>query len=111
MLLLAPLQIGAFHGVSLTSLIANLVAVPLVTFLIVPLILAAMLLHLSGPVLPKWRYGNSPIVCWQYYSGSYAICLPDGYRLTNGGWRSVYYRGWRSWHGVFRPGVRCRYSV
>lgn len=45
MLLLLPMQIVIFHGISLTSWLANLVAVPLVTFAIVPLILAAMLLH------------------------------------------------------------------
>jgi competence protein ComEC len=35
-----------FHGFSLSSLVANLLAVPLITFISVPLILAGMLLHL-----------------------------------------------------------------
>ncbi len=48
-LLLMPLQLLLFHGVSLTSMAANLLAVPLVTLLAVPLILGAMLLHLTGP--------------------------------------------------------------
>ncbi|ONG09133.1 ComEC family protein [Klebsiella pneumoniae] len=48
-LLLLPLQLLLFHGVSLTSMAANLLAVPLVTLLAVPLILTAMLVHLSGP--------------------------------------------------------------
>ncbi|RYH84245.1 ComEC/Rec2 family competence protein, partial [Escherichia coli] len=47
--LLLPLQLLLFHGVSLTSMAANLLAVPLVTLLAVPLILTAMLVHLSGP--------------------------------------------------------------
>ncbi|EGT5712431.1 ComEC family protein [Cronobacter dublinensis subsp. dublinensis] len=46
-LLLLPLQLLLFHGVSLTSLLANLVAVPVVTFIAVPLALAGMLLNLA----------------------------------------------------------------
>ncbi|MDI3359678.1 ComEC family protein [Lelliottia sp. V89_10] len=46
--LLLPLQVSIFHGMSVSSLVANLFAVPLVTFITVPLILAGMLLHLSG---------------------------------------------------------------
>ena len=48
-LLLLPLQIALFHGVSLTSFAANLFAVPLVTFVSVPLILTGMVVHLTGP--------------------------------------------------------------
>ena len=50
-LLLMPVQIVIFHGISLTSFIANLFAIPLVTFITVPLILAAMVVHLSGPFI------------------------------------------------------------
>lgn len=50
MFLLAPLQIALFHGISLTSVLANLIAVPLVTFIVVPLILTAMFLHLCAPL-------------------------------------------------------------
>jgi competence protein ComEC len=46
LLLLLPLQVALFHGFSLSSLAANLVAVPLVTFVAVPLILLGMLCHL-----------------------------------------------------------------
>ena len=46
-----PVQIVIFHGISLTSFIANLFAIPLVTFITVPLILAAMVVHLSGPLI------------------------------------------------------------
>ncbi|ELY5826444.1 ComEC family protein [Cronobacter turicensis] len=46
-LLLLPLQLLLFHGISLTSLLANLVAVPVVTFIAVPLVLAAMILDLA----------------------------------------------------------------
>lgn len=51
MFLLLPIQILLFHGISLTAWVANLIAVPLVTFAVVPTILLAMLLHLSGPVV------------------------------------------------------------
>lgn len=47
-ILLLPVQISMFHGISLTSLVANIFAVPLVTFISVPLILAGMLVHLTG---------------------------------------------------------------
>ncbi|KAB0874807.1 ComEC family protein [Cronobacter muytjensii] len=46
-LLLLPLQLLLFHGISLSSLLANLVAVPAVTFIAVPLVLAGMLLDLA----------------------------------------------------------------
>ncbi|KZR36061.1 ComEC family protein [Enterobacter genomosp. S] len=46
LLLLLPLQVLIFHGFSVSSLVANLFAVPLVTFISVPLILLGMFLHL-----------------------------------------------------------------
>lgn len=42
-LLLLPLQVPLFHGISFTSLPANLIAVPMVTFLVVPLIFLGVL--------------------------------------------------------------------
>lgn len=60
MMLLLPLQVALFHGISLTSIIANLVAVPLVTFVSVPLILAAMLLHLTAfNALEGWMWARA----------------------------------------------------
>jgi competence protein ComEC len=44
MILMAPLQIYLFQGISLSALVANLIAVPVVSFITVPLILLAMLL-------------------------------------------------------------------
>lgn len=56
-LLLLPIQIVMFHGISLTSFLANLFAIPLVTFISVPLILAAMIVHLSGPIIvEQWLW-------------------------------------------------------
>lgn len=55
-LLLMPVQLVLFHGVSLTSLAANLVAVPAITFLAVPLILTGMLLNLTG-----WQWAEQGV--------------------------------------------------
>lgn len=44
MILLMPLQIFIFHGVSLSALFANLFAVPLISFAVVPLLLAVLVL-------------------------------------------------------------------
>ncbi len=44
MMLLLPMQVAIFHGISLSNWPANLVAVPTVTFVTVPLILLAMML-------------------------------------------------------------------
>lgn len=49
-LLLMPVQIIIFHGISLSALLANLWAVPLVTMLTVPLILCAILLDYFNPL-------------------------------------------------------------
>ncbi|WP_202302663.1 ComEC family protein [Dryocola clanedunensis] len=43
-LLLIPLQIFMFHGISINALLANLIAVPFVSFLVVPLLLAGLML-------------------------------------------------------------------
>ncbi|PJZ04900.1 DNA internalization-related competence protein ComEC/Rec2 [Pantoea rodasii] len=48
MILMAPLQIFLFQGISLSALLANLLAVPVVSLITVPLILLALLL----PVMP-----------------------------------------------------------
>ena len=49
-LLLMPVQILIFHGISLSALLANLWAVPMVTLLTVPLILCAILLDFFNPL-------------------------------------------------------------
>jgi len=45
MLLLLPLQIKIFHGFSISALVANFFAVPLISFIVVPLILIALFLN------------------------------------------------------------------
>ncbi|MBK4724027.1 ComEC family protein [Pantoea agglomerans] len=57
LLLLMPLQALLFHGVSLSALVANLWAVPLITMLTVPLILMAIVcnpLPWVSPLLWQW---------------------------------------------------------
>ena len=49
--LLLPIQIAVFNGFSWTSLAANLLAVPLVTLAVIPLLIAGMLLNLLGPTV------------------------------------------------------------
>lgn len=80
-LLLLPLQILSFHGVSVSSLVANLLAVPLVTFVTVPLILAGMLLHLTGP-----QFVES--VLWSASDGSLEF-LFGFLRILPPGWVNV----------------------
>lgn len=54
MILMAPLQIFLFQGISLSALLANLLAVPVISFITVPLILLAMLLPLPSVASPLW---------------------------------------------------------
>lgn len=57
MLLLLPLQLWIFHGVSLSAIVANLIAVPLVTLAVLPVILTGML----ATLLPWTAVAQ---VCW-----------------------------------------------
>ncbi|MGL6000839.1 MAG: DNA internalization-related competence protein ComEC/Rec2 [Plesiomonas sp.] len=66
-LLLAPVQLAMFHGIPLHSFWANLIAIPLVTFVTVPLILAALLLA-GFPALASvfWALADDTItLLWQ----------------------------------------------
>ncbi|WP_039029483.1 ComEC family protein [Leclercia adecarboxylata] len=85
LLLLLPVQIVVFHGFSLSSLVANLVAVPLVTFISVPLILLGMGLHL----LPWPAVEN---MVWALADGSLSLLfrflttLPNGWITVDKRW-------------------------
>lgn len=85
-LLLLPMQVALFHGISLTSMLANLLAVPLVTFVVVPLILAGMILHLSGPSGLEhlaWYLADRLLALLFYLLG----LLPDGWLSLDGRWQ------------------------
>jgi len=58
MILMAPLQIFLFQGISLSALIANLIAVPVVSFITVPLILLAMLFPLPSISNGLWHLAD-----------------------------------------------------
>ncbi|MBW9464330.1 ComEC family protein [Kluyvera sp. EC_51] len=93
MLLLAPLQILLFHGVSTTSLFANLIAVPVVTFVAVPLILFAMLMHLCGPIMVEmaaWHAGNGVMSA----VFGYLRLLPAGWWNIGSAWLGVSLLPW-----------------
>ena len=62
-LLLVPLQLLLFHGVSTSSLAANLFAVPAITFISVPLILGGMVLvSLPGAGAALWYLADKSLV-------------------------------------------------
>ena len=92
-LLLLPVQIALFHGISLTSFLANLFAVPLVTFVSVPLILAGMIVHLTGPLVVETG-------CWYLADRSLALLfwalnsLPEGWINIDQRWQWLSLSPW-----------------
>lgn len=93
LVLLMPLQVLIFHGFSISSLVANLFAVPLVTFVSVPLILLGMLLHL----LPLAALES---VVWFAADKSLAglfwllMRLPDGWQSVDQRWQYMTLLPW-----------------
>lgn len=76
MLLLVPMQLAIFHGISLSNWPANLVAVPAVTFFTVPLILLSMMLTpLAGIAQQLLRLADASLE-WIF---AYLRWLPDGW--------------------------------
>ncbi|POT57912.1 ComEC family protein [Citrobacter amalonaticus] len=114
-LLLLPLQIALFHGVSLTSFLANLFAVPMVTFISVPLILAGMIVHLTGPLFFEhgmWLLADSSlaVLVWALRA------LPEGWINIDERWQGVLlipwlalivwrFNAWRTWPAVCLAGL------
>jgi len=47
MILMVPLQVAIFNGISLTALVANVIAIPVVSFITMPLVTLAMLLPMT----------------------------------------------------------------
>lgn len=77
LLLMAPLQAALFNGISLTSLIANLLAIPVISFITVPLLLLAMLI----PVAPVHT------LLWWLADRSIALVISGLTALPPGWWR------------------------
>ncbi|EQA6226340.1 ComEC family protein [Enterobacter ludwigii] len=93
LLLLMPLQVLIFHGFSLSSLVANLFAVPLVTFVCVPLILAGMLLHLlplTALESALWLAADKSLggLFWML------MRLPDGWQNVDERWQYLTLLPW-----------------
>lgn len=83
-LLLLPLQLLLFHGISLTSVIANLFAVPVVTFVTVPLILLGM-----GANRGNFSWGEQ---CFEYLADRTLAGVFAGLTLLPPGWLNVDWR-------------------
>ncbi|MGJ0192450.1 DNA internalization-related competence protein ComEC/Rec2 [Pantoea sp. RRHST58] len=62
MLLMAPLQVMLFEGISLSALAANMLAIPVITFISVPLILLAILTPVSAVCATLWRLADFSVV-------------------------------------------------
>ncbi|MEZ3498091.1 DNA internalization-related competence protein ComEC/Rec2 [Pantoea sp. KPR_PJ] len=91
MLLMAPLQVMLFEGISLSALIANMLAIPVISFVSVPLILLAMLLPTGDLCTALWWLADRSIAWlmavldrlpagwWPLYdAGSLALCIWGG---------------------------------
>lgn len=75
MLLLIPIQIFIFHGVSLTSLPANILAIPVVSFITVPALLVATVMPVNGLALPFWWIADRSLAL----TFSLLALLPEGW--------------------------------
>lgn len=98
---LAPLSLLFFQQLSLVGLLANLVAIPLVSFIVTPLALAGVVLPvlwswgawtldlgmqglnwLAGWPWAAWRAPVAPVWCWALaLTGMGALALPWSWRL------------------------------
>jgi competence protein ComEC len=93
LMLLMPLQVLIFHGFSISSLVANLFAVPLVTFVSVPLILLGMLLHLLPLAALEsvvWFAANKSLVGLFWL----LMRLPDGWQNVDQRWQYMTLLPW-----------------
>lgn len=75
MLLLTPVQIFIFHGLSLTSLPANIVAIPIVSFITVPALLFALVMPDGWLALPLWWLADRSLALTFYL----LAFLPEGW--------------------------------
>ena len=93
LMLMMPLQVLIFHGFSISSLVANLFAVPLVTFVSVPLILLGMLLHLLPLAALEsvvWFAANKSLVGLFWL----LMRLPDGWQNVDQRWQYMTLLPW-----------------
>ena len=91
--LLLPLQIAVFNGFSWTSLVANLIAVPLVTLVEIPLLIGGMLLNLSGPLALEqgaWRLADRVLAGLFWFLRT----LPEGWMSVGRQWQGTLLLPW-----------------
>ena len=79
MILMAPLQIFLFRGISVSALVANLLAVPVVSLITVPLILLALLFPVSSVSAGLWWLADHSV--HKVMQG--LMLLPDGWWPLN----------------------------
>ncbi|MGQ3903351.1 ComEC family protein [Mixta calida] len=75
LLLLMPIQVFIFHGVSLTSLPANMLAIPIVTFVTVPALLFALIMPTAWLAYPLWWLADRSLALVFYLLAQ----LPEGW--------------------------------
>ncbi|QHM70478.1 ComEC family protein [Mixta intestinalis] len=75
MMLLIPLQALIFHGLSLTSLPANMIAIPVVSFITVPALLLALIMPTAWLALPLWWLADRSLALVFYL----LAFLPEGW--------------------------------
>ena len=72
LILFTPIQLFFFNGLALNGFLANLIAVPLYSFLLVPLILFAVL---TNGAFSSWHFSNAIAQgitqCLSFFQGSY----------------------------------------
>ncbi|MGD9424297.1 DNA internalization-related competence protein ComEC/Rec2 [Pantoea sp. NSTU24] len=80
MILMVPLQVAIFNGISLTALLANVVAIPVVSFLTMPLVTLAMLLPSTALSAFFWQAADLSLRALFYC----LTLLPAGWWPLNG---------------------------
>lgn len=95
LLLMAPLQAALFKGISLTALVANLLAIPVISFVTVPLILLALLLPVAPLHTLLWWLADRSLALVMYGLSA----LPPGWwPVSDAGWYgAVIWGGMLSW--------------
>ncbi|ORM69255.1 DNA internalization-related competence protein ComEC/Rec2 [Pantoea rwandensis] len=85
MILMAPLQIFLFQGISVSAILANLLAVPVVSLITVPLILLALLFPVSSVSAGLWWLADHSV--HKVMQG--LMLLPDGWWPLNQAWLAM----------------------
>ena len=115
MLALAPLTFAVFDGLSIAGLWVNLIAIPLVSFVLVPLVLAGTLAVLVVPALSHLPFGAAAAlydfaVAWPHVGCRQRAWRCGARRRRRGGSRSRRWRGLvllRRWPWVLRLPAAC----